>query len=877
MHGLRLKILTISLISALPTLASAYYTPGVTVQASSGPYVSGWVDGLIPLYKNNQQMLFSDVQWQGSNTNAGILSMGGGYRRQINADDIVGAYLFYDRERSAAENYYNVISPGIEYITPRWHYRLNYYEPLGTKKYLNDSGLAQSFGNTQYETFQGHNGYDAIEYQYESLSYGADFNVGYRFQEDQRWEVDVTPYAFNQTNGNAMLGANTQLNFYKNNNTTVFVGDGYDNVNHNRVFVGVSFTLGGHDNEDSMNNLMMSPIYRNMDVNTTANSLPVDEYNTFSSPILYSQNLWFVNNSANGSLSNGTYENPYTNIYEVNTITDSQAEIRVASTGIEYGAPPGDGYGSPPEIDLSNDQTMTGYTSDYKTVTTGNDRPIIDASGGFTLSGNNTLTGLQIYGGNSDQTGVSILGNSTLNDMLVGTTDHAFSEGVYVSGGASATINNSVITAYVNETASYNTYGIKADINSDLTINSSTINATANGTGGSDADNAYGIYLGTNATSDVKNSTINSTVGDATQAYGVYFDAAGDTTVSNDTINVHGTNNGAGYGLVTNNYANTLVVDQANINVIAEGQAIGIELGHDTDSADSTISNSIINVTANDGGATGVYQAIGDGKVSVDYDQISVNGTSSAEGVYIASSSGDVDITHSTIQAVSTTGTSVGVSSYNNSGDMNVSYSTITASTSAENSSVYGVENTNSTGSLNIDHSTINATSNGSGSSVTGIFNAIAGEFSLSNSTVNATATVNDVNVVGVQDQSNSSNMTIENTFINATGINQSTTSTYGVFEAGVSGDVNIDSTTITVVTSWVGGVDGDPSAVGVAVQDATGTTIINNSTLNVTETGDNSTAAGIWPKHSDEAEISAPGTTFNLDADTIDDVWAPH
>lgn len=109
MKQLKLNTLFVCMATTLPMLANAY-SPSMTAQAMGGNYASGWVDGLMPLSMNDQRIVYSDLQLEGSNTDAGILSAGGGCRQQITSDGILGGYLFYDRERSAAENYYIIMS-----------------------------------------------------------------------------------------------------------------------------------------------------------------------------------------------------------------------------------------------------------------------------------------------------------------------------------------------------------------------------------------------------------------------------------------------------------------------------------------------------------------------------------------------------------------------------------------------------------------------------------------------------------------------------------------------------------------------------------------------------------------------------------------------
>lgn len=683
MCRLKLKKLLICLASTLPMMANAY-EPSVTALGMGGVYTSGWVDGLIPLYMNtNQQMLYSDIQFEGNSTNAGILSAGGGYRQQINSQGIAGAYLFYDRERSASENYYNVISPGIEYLTPSWQYRLNYYAPFGTKTHLTSQGWAEDFGNTEFIERTGHDSFDRMQYNYESLSYGADATIGYRFQADKRWQVNLSPYAFNQADSNTMMGANSQLNFYSNDYTTVFLGDGYDNVNHNRVFIGVSLTFGGHNNDDTVENLMQSPVYRNLDVNTTANGLPVNDYTSFGAQEQSADNLWYVNNTPPGSEDgygsvsdgDGTYENPYTSIYAVTEMPDN-ADIRVASTGIDYGLIPGYGVGSPEDIILRGTQTMAGYTNDYNTLATGSDRPIID-SYGITLEGDNSLSGLQFLGfGSADSVGVTVNGHASLSDVVIGSSDAStsYQTGVRLTDGATASIVSSSITGYSSNTGSE--YGVKAESNNTLTISDSTINAISASTTNSSANTAYPVAVLNNSTASIHNSILNgiTTYG---RAYGLYLLNAGDVDVTQSTITGSASAGSVRGIAMTNQVGDVNVTDSViTANGLSDVRAVS-NIGGSNESSFS-ITDSILNATSTSANSTatayGVYSSANAGSIEINNSEINVNsstgagGTSpSAMGVYVTgANSGAVTLTNSDI-TVSVNDGGIGAGVYSNS------------------------------------------------------------------------------------------------------------------------------------------------------------------------------------------------------------------
>lgn len=647
MHKLKLNILTVCMTTTLPMLANANQ-PSITAQAMGGDYASAWIDGLMPVYKNNQQLVYSDLQFEGSNTDAGILSVGGGYRQQMNSQSIAGAYLFYDRERSASESYYKVISPGVEYLTPSWQYRLNYYAPIGTKTYLITQGLASDFGNTQYESWSGNSKLDSMQYNYESLNYGADATIGYRFQADKRWQVNLSPYVFNQTDSNTMIGANAQLNFYTNDHTTIFLGDSYDNQNHNRVFVGVSFTLGGHNNDDTVDNLMSSPVYRNLDVNTTANGLPVDSYTKFSAPEQQPGFYAFVNDTATGSANLGTYEDPYTSIDEVSN-APSDAQIRVASTGTDYDS---DGF------TLAGTQTIGGYTDGYKLLATGNNRPIIRSDEGVVLDGDNTMAGLQVLSnGSSTATGITINDNATLDDMNVGseTSVESYQIGVKLSSGASATINDSTIAGYssVNDAL---VYGIKAEANNTLTVSNSTISAVTDGGDGADAGTdggfAYAVAELSNSIGNIENSTLSgSASASASYSYGLYLNAAGNIAVTNTLMSGSATN-GSARGLSMLAEKGEVDVDSSTITAAGSTNARALTLYQNESASDVIVTDSTINATATGGSGvvTGVLNYQNTGNVTIIGSRSKINATTTGASAYTQailseSSSGSVTIT----------------------------------------------------------------------------------------------------------------------------------------------------------------------------------------------------------------------------------------
>jgi hypothetical protein len=612
--GFHLKALALATaLATTPILGFSTPAPGITLLGMGGPYLSAWADGMLPIKATADSLTYADLQLEGNTSNSGIVSLGSGYRRQ-SSDAIWGAYLFYDRERSSAGGYYNVASPGVEYLTKSWKYRLNYYAPFGTKTHIVDQGWADEFGNFSYIEFTGHQELDQWGYKYESLSYGGDVDVAYRFQADNRWEVSLSPYVFNRNDSSTLVGANAKLSFYEGDYATLFIGDGYDNASHNRVFVGASFNISGRNNDDTLSNLMMSPVYRNLDVNTTSNGLPVSDYTEYSGvEEVEEKNIYFIEEGNSGNQStavaeDGTYENPYTSIDSINTTTDTKANFWVADRGSSYTSATG-------TLTLGNDQSLEGRSSNYKHAASGSDTPVITAEDGLVLNDNTTVSGITLNGsGTADSVGITVNGDATINEVTVGTSggSKSFTTGVELTDGATAAISDSIISAYSNTfndtsgdgRSNANAIGVKEDGNNALTIVDSTINSTTGSLGGS----SRAVQVGSGSAATISDSTLNASGDSGLAVMGLFASSAGAIDVSGSTI-TSSSSGGAAYGAYLRATSGDVNIDDSVINVTAtasstSGSATGVYVRDNVGSV--SIADSTFNIESNASNAMGV-------------------------------------------------------------------------------------------------------------------------------------------------------------------------------------------------------------------------------------------------------------------------------
>lgn len=619
MKGFHLKAIALATaVMATPLIGFSASTPGVTLLGMGGTYLSAWADGMMPVKFTADSLTYADLQLQGNTSDSGVVSLGSGYRKQ-SGDAIWGAYVFYDRERSSAGGYYNVASPGVEYLTNSWRYRLNYYAPFGTKTHLVDEGWADGLGNYSYIQFSGHEELDQWGYEYESLSYGGDIDVAYRFKADDRWEVSLSPYAFDRKDESTLVGSNFKLSYYQGDYATLFIGDGYDNASHNRVFVGASFNLSGRNNDNTMSNLMMSPVYRNLDVNTTSDGLSVGERTQYSGvEEVEENNIYFIdNNNANSnqrfdSYEDGTYEHPYTSMDSVNDSGNpSDANYWVAESSANYG--------STEALTLVGTQTLEGRSANFKREASASNAPTIVSSAtdgdGLILNGTNTVSDIALKGGNVlDGVGITVNGDATIDSVTVGISgpNRSFQTGVELADGATATISDSTISAYSNTFSDTDSdgrsdahaIGVKEGSNAKLTISESTINSAT----GSDGGSSRAVHVVSGATAMISDSTLTVSGGSGSAVMGLFADGAGTIEILNSTI-TSSSSAGSAYGLYASGVEAIDVSGSTITSSSSASRAYGVYARNTSENI--SIDDNVINVTAtaNDasGSATGVY------------------------------------------------------------------------------------------------------------------------------------------------------------------------------------------------------------------------------------------------------------------------------
>jgi trimeric autotransporter adhesin len=681
---LTLSALSMSLVISTP-LVYAYQAPVASVTAMASDNFSVLGDVLQPLSRDTNRLYYADFQGQGSSTDAGILSLGLGLRQLVHNKSVLGGYFFVDRERSSNKDYYTVLGPGVEMLTQTWRFRLNGYFPVGDKEYLVAQGWADEFGNYEYVDPHDNQIDDTWAYLYNSISYGGDFSVAYRFATDDHWELELRPYAYNQDYNNDLVGANAQVTFYNNDYGSVFIGDGYDNVNHNRIYAGVTFNFGKRNTDNTLANLMISSVPRNLNLTTTDTGLPSDSYFKYGEEGVEESDVYFVDVGQGSGDEAGTYEDPYTALDEVNTNDDPDANFRIESDG--------DSVYVADEVALTGDQTLGGYTDDYTTPATGDDQPILITE--LIAEGDNEVENVVIEGDGSTSSTVVVSDGATLKATNV--TINGDSIGVEVGDGSTLVLadsqvnvaNSDSFSEEQNVQSSSDVTGIKVGDNSTTTLTGTDVNVTGEGgltygvdmslvsgatfnveqgsqiNASSSQGAVSGIYASGAADSTITINhsavTASSTGLNTSQATGIMASVA---TVSGASVDINVMNGSTvtaeslsadssrPYGISEFRNAGNLTIENSTINAVtSNGWAFGI---YARDSGDITISNSEINVEAGeDGWAYGIYDE--GSNVSVLDSEINVTASSNAYGIF-ALDVDDLETTGTDFTVISTGG-----------------------------------------------------------------------------------------------------------------------------------------------------------------------------------------------------------------------------
>eukprot|EP00439_Symbiodinium_sp_Y106_P086704 s1_g35.t1 len=125
-------LLSAALVMSGPVSAVAAegdkWTPYVDVEGKLGTDRNlGEVSVFVPLGQSQDSLVFGNLITRFDDQDSFEGNVGLGYREIVDGAYILGGYAFFDRRKSASDNYFNQVTAGAEFMTDVWTVRSNVY------------------------------------------------------------------------------------------------------------------------------------------------------------------------------------------------------------------------------------------------------------------------------------------------------------------------------------------------------------------------------------------------------------------------------------------------------------------------------------------------------------------------------------------------------------------------------------------------------------------------------------------------------------------------------------------------------------------------------------------------------------------------------
>ncbi len=529
-------------LSPLPLL------PRLSATGLAGTETLGLADVMVPLVGNHEGDFYTDIQGKVGNDRAWMGSVGVGYRQVVNDADILGGYVFVDRDQTKSQNHFWVLSPGLESLGERWDFRVNGYIPVSATKIFSNSATGEELGlGAQTVTFSGHQQFDHLFKFYEEIGAGADAEAGRIFPSLNRLAIYGGGYYFNLADTSAIKGGEARVEFPLTGHVTLLVSDSYDNHQHNTIEAGVRVSIGGTSScpvassSCDIHNRLLDPVNRNFGALDTGSGIPSANVRQAGPKFLARDNIWFFTQGS-GSIfnpavgeANCTINNPcgpnqlnQTNINAINTIAKNANFYLNSGSG---------NYSLNGQLTINNGQNTFGRSLDYTMPAIGNGRPVL--TGGLVLQGNNRLDSIQLFNAAIVQPiGIqaSNADNITLNNVHVGAlnSQQGYLIALNLLQVDHARVNNSTLNAYAEGGVKALAQGIHLE-QSSLALEKSQINVTAiTNVGNAEAAGIFSNVLGSGSNNlHVTSSAITANATGTTRAEAIGIFANSGTGISN--------------------------------------------------------------------------------------------------------------------------------------------------------------------------------------------------------------------------------------------------------------------------------------------------------------------------------------------------------
>jgi len=348
----------VPLIFSASAASEAYYQPKIDFRYKLGnERTLGSTELFFPIKSTKNEMLFLDLRAVVDDNGASEANLGFGHRQVKCCSElgsyIRGAYIFFDRRRSANDNYFSQLTVGAELLSNNWDFRANVYMPFSNGKVVRKVPSSARLAGSSIYVDSGVVNEKALR--------GYDVEIGYRLFGDSR--IYVGGYQFIGGGVPNVTGIRGRLEWDVNEHIQLGLESQYDHVRGNNSYaeVRVSIPFGPDLKEEATGiyKRMTTPIVRDIDVVTQDVVAPdVTTFVVKNKTTGLEQKVFYVDNSV-ATNGDGTTENPFDNLADAEAAAGIGDVIYVAY---------GDGTNTNMDagITLSNDgQKLIGSGVDF--------------------------------------------------------------------------------------------------------------------------------------------------------------------------------------------------------------------------------------------------------------------------------------------------------------------------------------------------------------------------------------------------------------------------------------------------------------------------------------------------------------------------------
>jgi len=439
----------------------------------------GEADLLIPLWQNNDSLLFANLRGRMDNDDSYEGNIGVGLRHMLDNGWNLGGYGYFDRRKSPYDNFFNQVTLGVEALSMDWDLRANAYIPVGETSHFEESLDTVDFSGTAITYRAG---------EERSMS-GYDAEIGWRIpvfspEDDKQLRIYAGGYRFTDSRAETIQGPRARLEMkfnalpFLSRGSRLSLGLEYqhDDPRGSQRFamLRLSIPLGGTKARSSralttMEQRMTDPVVRDVDV--------VSQGGSYGSPEVIRETadgkrIVLFDDSVNG-----------------NNVSTAIANAGENTTVILNG----DYNGVNTLTTVQQGQDILGAANLKVKTPSGRTVNIITPSASLSGAGSNSGGGAFRFFEMAD--------NSSLIGMKAKITNSSSSIIARIEGKDNVKILNNTLTSEV----SISTAGILETSNSrNITIRNNTMNVIANGS------TAHSIaFGGNNANIDFSNNSLN--------------------------------------------------------------------------------------------------------------------------------------------------------------------------------------------------------------------------------------------------------------------------------------------------------------------------------------------------------------------------------